>query len=671
MRKNYWINLLATVLVCTFGIVFFQMGDLYASATPSLSISGNAEVGGTITAVVTISGPEGTYEGFSGGFFYDSSLLRLDSITQGGFSGAWDASVGNSWFVASKATIPSGTRVVSASFTCLAAGSATISLVDFEVDNIDSSASASVNIVQPVPKSADNNLQSLQVSPGSLSPAFAAGTTSYSMNVEETVSKITVSAVPADAKASVALNGVQNNLKPGANTVKITVTAENGATKVYSISVTRAQGPTPSPTPSPIPLPLMTYRGQEFVILNFDDPSSVLEGFSMTTAKYKGVDIPVIKTVLPNQTVLLLVSLLTDQGQRYFIYDEVNSTVMPYIYYSQAEKRLVFMQPNAATPIPKGYEAFDFEYDTQIITAFRLISDPLNPQILVFLLGEDGIGSFYYYDIEQKLIMPYRGEVVIVLPTPTLSPEPTLAPTTVIPSQSQTDVLVEQSTENESLGAMLTNFKNPLTLLFYIACLLILILLASMIILYIKSRMNTVDDEDVNYEGYHSMSTDTNDAFAYPYDNDEDKQIDKVEKSTVIPTLLFGDEFGIQKVSNQNLEAEASKSTHRADTQDAQSVIQHNPSVRQVNLGSLPILAEQEVVSPKLKETEAKDDVQKPIPVRLKMEMMEESKAAVLKDTAEITKEETHLEKSELHFPNDSDILIENEFEPLKFDPDL
>ena len=96
MRKNYWINLLATVLVCTFGIVFFQMGDLYASATPSLSISGNAEVGGTITAVVTISGPEGTYEGFSGGFFYDSSLLRLDSITQGGFSGAWDASVGNS-----------------------------------------------------------------------------------------------------------------------------------------------------------------------------------------------------------------------------------------------------------------------------------------------------------------------------------------------------------------------------------------------------------------------------------------------------------------------------------------------------------------------------------------------------------------------------------------------
>ncbi|NLT11108.1 MAG: hypothetical protein GXY06_01655 [Clostridiaceae bacterium] len=672
MNKIRFMKILAMLLISGILLSFMPIEKLSASASPSLSISGNSEVGGTITAVVTISGPEGTYESFSGGFSYDATLLRLDSITQGGFSsGTWDASVANSWFTAYNATIPSGTRVVSASFTCLAAGSATISLVDFEVDNIDSSASASVNIVQPVPKSSENNLSSLQVSPGTLSPSFSAGKTSYSMTVEETVSKITVSAVPADTKATISLNGVQNNLKPGDNTVKITVKAENGATKVYSILVTRAQGPTPSPTPSPVPLPLMAYRDQEFVILNFDDETTIMEGFSLTTAKYKGVDIPVIKTVLPNQTILLLVSLLTDEGQRYFIYDEVNSSVMPYIYYTQAERSLVFISPDASTPIPKGYEAFDFEYESQIITAYRLISDPQSPQILVFLMGEDGVGSYFYYDSEQKLILPYRGEVMILLPTPTM--EPTPVPTTVLPTQSQTEAPTESISDTNplSLAAMLSDFGNPLTLLFYTACLFVLLLIAAIIILLIKSRMSGVEEEEVNFEGYDTMSSDPeNELYSYPYDEQDSGEVMN-QKTSIIPPVIFGDNLGInEKISEHDHPSSNHNSVDKEEYVNP-VMIRHNPSVRPVNLDSLSLLDNQVVGAPQTSAPLTSDPVQKPIPVRLRMEMMEESKAEVLNETAAIDIDEIRLNRSELHFPNDSEIRKEDSVEPLKFDPDL
>lgn len=671
MKEFRFRKIFAMLIISVILLSFLPIKNLSASASPSLSISGNAEVGGTITAVVSISGPEGNYASFSGSFAYDSSLLRLDSISQGGFTGTWDASEITGYFTAYNATIPSGTRVVSASFTCLAPGSATISLSGFEVDNVDSSASASVNIVQPVPKSTENNLNSLQVSPGSLSPAFSAGKTSYSMMVEETVTKITVSAVPVDAKATVSLNGVQNNLKPGDNTVKITVKAENGATKVYSILVTRAQGPTPSPTPSPEPLPLMTYRDRELVILNFDDTTTVLEGFTVTTAKYMGVDIPVIKTVLPNQTILLLVSLLTDEGQRYFIYDEVNSSVMPYIYYTQAEKSLVFISPDAATPIPKGYEAFDFEYDAQIITAYRLISDPLSPQILVFLMGEDGTGSFFYYDTEQKLIMPYRGEVLIILPTPTM--EPTIAPTTILPSQSQSEAPETNMSDNESvsLASMLSDLKNPLTLLFYIACLFVLLLSSGLIILFIKSRMPGMEEDDVNFEGYDTMSMRQDDELSrYPYDDPKPTNVEP-ERSSVIPALLFGDEFGMKKEStiNHNTIAAPQSDDHEDDLNRV--LIRHNPEVRPVNLGSLSLLNNQEPVTPQLSNPQANEPLQKPIPVRLKMEMMEESKAAVLNEPVDMINDEIRLDRPELHFPNDSEILKNDIIEPLKFDPDL
>lgn len=86
-------------------------------------------------------------------------------------------------------------------------------------------------------KSSDSSLSRLSISPGTLSPAFSAGTYSYTATVDADVKRISVGAKPNHAKAVIASVTGAKSLAPGSNTVKVVVEAENGATSTYTITV--------------------------------------------------------------------------------------------------------------------------------------------------------------------------------------------------------------------------------------------------------------------------------------------------------------------------------------------------------------------------------------------------------------------------------------------------
>jgi len=95
----------------------------------------------------------------------------------------------------------------------------------------------------------NNNLESLTVSPGSLTPAFSASRTSYRVSVGGRVESITVTAASDDTAARMTINGVtvrsgqarSISLGPnGSSTeIQVTVTAQNGSQKGYFITVNR------------------------------------------------------------------------------------------------------------------------------------------------------------------------------------------------------------------------------------------------------------------------------------------------------------------------------------------------------------------------------------------------------------------------------------------------
>jgi YVTN family beta-propeller protein len=98
--------------------------------------------------------------------------------------------------------------------------------------------------------SSNADLSNLIINNYTLSPAFAAGTTSYSASVGNAVSSITITSTTSDANATIKVNGVVTvsgtvsssiPLTVGSNTINVAVTAQDGTTiKTYIITVTRA-----------------------------------------------------------------------------------------------------------------------------------------------------------------------------------------------------------------------------------------------------------------------------------------------------------------------------------------------------------------------------------------------------------------------------------------------
>ena len=89
--------------------------------------------------------------------------------------------------------------------------------------------------------SSNANLKALAVSAGTLSPAFDPVVTSYAVSVANGVTSITITGTPAEGGAALsANNGAAQSLSVGANVITITVTAQNGAVKAYTVTVTRA-----------------------------------------------------------------------------------------------------------------------------------------------------------------------------------------------------------------------------------------------------------------------------------------------------------------------------------------------------------------------------------------------------------------------------------------------
>ena len=99
--------------------------------------------------------------------------------------------------------------------------------------------------------SSNANLSNLVLSSGPLSPVFATATTSYTANVASAVASVTLTPTTSDPTATVTVNGTTVTsgtasgglaLAVGSNSIPVVVTAQNGATQTYTVTVTRASG---------------------------------------------------------------------------------------------------------------------------------------------------------------------------------------------------------------------------------------------------------------------------------------------------------------------------------------------------------------------------------------------------------------------------------------------
>lgn len=120
--------------------------------------------------------------------------------------------------------------------------------LELDISELQAAAYKVVSVEAPTPSS-DATLSDLRIGSLTLSPAFAAATTTYTASTTNATN--TINALPSDASASIKVtvndveidNGTAASWNTGSNTVKVDVTAGDGkATKSYTVTVTKGNG---------------------------------------------------------------------------------------------------------------------------------------------------------------------------------------------------------------------------------------------------------------------------------------------------------------------------------------------------------------------------------------------------------------------------------------------
>ena len=210
--------------------ILYLPADIYAAGSVSVTADKtDVGVSDTITVYIKTSEPEDPSVAPEISVTYDSDKLEVtDCNVDYGGGGGLLTITGTDAQITMKA---------------LAAGSASISAEAVIDDDGNNPATGSTSVVvggnTAAVLSSDATLRALTVSPGSLSPAFTPQGTEYTIEVDDSVTDITVSGGVTNEKAQITAASGFKNLKSGTNEAVITVTAEDGSTMTYHFTITR------------------------------------------------------------------------------------------------------------------------------------------------------------------------------------------------------------------------------------------------------------------------------------------------------------------------------------------------------------------------------------------------------------------------------------------------
>ena len=193
-------------------------------------------------------------------------------------------------------------------------------------------ASASITIKAKPEASTNANLSSFKVSPGTLSPEFSPSTTDYKLSVDYSVTNIAVSGVTAHGAATKSLSSTA--LKVGENKITLTVTAESGAKKTYTITVTRCTSPLADLT---VTIGAVSYK----VAYESEELKPPSDKFKATTVKYENETLPAFEA--PDKLFKLVCLLSPSDEKVWFMYDEETGIFTKYISVKPVVKEYILL----------------------------------------------------------------------------------------------------------------------------------------------------------------------------------------------------------------------------------------------------------------------------------------------------------------------------------------
>ena len=476
--------------ILTAFILCLQFGKIDAQAANvviALSAS-TVRVGNNVTATISVSGSD--ISAYTIYVSYNSSVLQYNSA-----SGSAIVNGGGGTVTASGTSAGS----FSISFTAIANGSGSITTSGSDVYDINgnaisiSHAGATVTVAtasnngdtnngnatteagettettEDDGRSADCDLASLQVSPGTLTPAFSADRTTYSLQVDEDVTSVVVSASAADGNATTSVSGA-NSIQKGKNTVRVTVTAENGAVKVYTINVQAGED---------VGDPVATIDGKEYSFVMNEDGLEAPEGFTAGTTTYKDWD--VLSYESPNKKITVVCLKDEDGENHWFIMDAEKDVFTPYQEYSSQYNRYIITAVPDGVAIPDGFKETTLKIGDNSVIAYQSDDIADKDLYLVYAINVEGEEGFYEYDAKEQAFLRY---------VPMIVSEEVLVPAT--PTVATPSAPVEVPTEKSP-------FTNPLVIGIMVGAAVIIVILVVCLVIF-AGRINKQNKEMLDAE---------------------------------------------------------------------------------------------------------------------------------------------------------------------------
>lgn len=415
--------------------------------------SGEVTQGENITVTVTMNSGA-TVGAYDLALTYDANILEYVSGADGGGGGSLRLYNDSNYTTSYTVTI---------TFKAIAAGSTKISVLkqgdicDIDLNDLTLKASdGTVTVKAPATASSNANLSSLSLmavradgwsGSVSLMPDFSKDVTSYQLWLGSEFNKLSISAVPEDSKAKVATSGT--DLKAGQdNTATITVTAEDGTVKTYTVIVhvkaeTNTEGttapennntdtPIDTPTEGPADNPQDTTTGNDnpsgaddrnvtisekpYTVLDVPEDLELPEGFERKAVSWNGIE--VIGASDQSGTLILLYLQNNESSEsRFYVYNSEKSSYTAFMSYTITQRSYVMLMADDDLIFEgeKAAESNILELTTlnvagDYVDAYKL-KNTENIYIVKAMNWDNKIGYYYYNTIDGSMT-PYFETVV-------------------------------------------------------------------------------------------------------------------------------------------------------------------------------------------------------------------------------------------------------------------
>ncbi|SEW34610.1 cadherin-like beta sandwich domain-containing protein [[Clostridium] fimetarium] len=413
------------VMIITTGMI-----SIPVKAAESASVivgSGTALVGEEVSVTINVSGGGSNIIMCDLWISYDSKILEAlpgyTSNADGNIRILEDMNAKTASFTLKFKALTKGSSNIS-----ITSSSIITSMMEDRVTINASTGKVTVNVPSadtPAPApggttySSNNNLSSLQISPGTISPAFSPNVTSYTATVGSDCTALTVSAPTEDSTAKVSVTG--KTMDPGTNTTKIIVKAQNGSTKTYVITTNKVAGATPTQavdnavvatqaqtTPAVVAAITTTINGASYNVISDFTNHPLPTGYTATAFDFNGQSVTAGKGA-NNLTIMYLEKADGSGTGNFYVYDTASKTFSLLSTITQPALTYTILPITSSMEIPNNYTKSTLTINGNSVDI--LIPNGSDVKYCLFY-GVDSAGTsgWYRFDYTEQTVQKYYGE---------------------------------------------------------------------------------------------------------------------------------------------------------------------------------------------------------------------------------------------------------------------